>query len=105
MRFSLLSLSLALPVYARSDDHGFSPLHWVAKEGHSKLVETLLQRGARVNATNMGDDIPLHLAAAHGHRDVVQMVSSQYIPINATHIFSSICFDFILCSCFASARM
>jgi len=57
-----------------SDDHGFSPLHWVAKEGHAKLVETLLQRGARVNATNMGDDIPLHLAAAHGHRDVVQMV-------------------------------
>lgn len=57
-----------------SDDHGFSPLHWCAKEGHSKLVETLLQRGARVNATNLGDDIPLHLAAAHGHRDIVQMV-------------------------------
>lgn len=35
----------------------------------------LLARGARVNATNMGDDIPLHLAAAHGHLDVVQVVS------------------------------
>lgn len=57
-----------------SDDHGFSPLHWCAKEGHTKLVEMLLQRGARVNATNMGDDIPLHLAAAHGHADIVQMV-------------------------------
>lgn len=35
----------------------------------------LLQRGARVNATNMGDDIPLHLASAHGHHDVVILVS------------------------------
>ncbi len=34
----------------------------------------LLQRGARVNATNMGNDIPLHLAAAHGHLDIVLMV-------------------------------
>lgn len=57
------------------DDHGFSPLHWCAKEGHTKLVEMLLQRGARVNATNMGDDIPLHLAAAHGHLDIVMLVS------------------------------
>lgn len=58
-----------------SDDHGFSPLHWCSKEGHYKLVELLLQRGARVNATNMGDDIPLHLAAAHNHREVVALVS------------------------------
>lgn len=68
-----------------SDDHGFSPLHWLAKEGHTKLVEMLLQRGARVNATNMGDDIPLHLAVAHGHLDIVLLVgyvsSFQNFPI------------------------
>ncbi|XP_073837470.1 integrin linked kinase [Musca autumnalis] len=67
------------------DDHGFSPLHWCAKEGHTKLVETLLQRGARVNATNMGDDIPLHLAAAHGHRDVVQMLLRERSDVNAVN--------------------
>lgn len=38
------------------------------------MVEMLLQRGARVNATNMGDDIPLHLAVAHGHLDIVLLV-------------------------------
>lgn len=65
--------------FSCSDDHGFSPLHWCAKEGHSKLVEMLLQRGARVNATNMGDDIPLHLAAAHGHTDIVQQAGIQKI--------------------------
>jgi integrin-linked kinase len=57
-----------------SDDHGFSPLHWAAKEGHLNLVTLLIQRGARVNATNMGDDTPLHLATAHGHREIVGMV-------------------------------
>lgn len=44
-------------------------------KGHTKLVEMLLQRGARVNSTNMGDDIPLHLAASHGHLDIVLLVS------------------------------
>lgn len=38
-----------------------------------------LSRGARVNATNMGDDIPLHLAAAHGHLEVVQLVSIGFV--------------------------
>lgn len=57
------------------DDHGFSLLHWAAKEGHLGIVEMLITRGARINATNLGDDIPIHLAAAHGHRDVVSLVS------------------------------
>lgn len=65
------------------DDHGFSLLHWAAKEGHLGIVEMLVARGARINATNLGDDIPLHLAAAHGHRDIVSIVStgneSQYL--------------------------
>lgn len=49
------------------------------------MVETLLQRGARVNAVNMGDDIPLHLAAAHGHRDVVQMLIRERSDVNAVN--------------------
>ena len=61
--------------FAYRDDHQFSPVHWAAKGGHTKIVEMLIQRGARVHATNMGDDTPLHLAAAHGNRDIVLMVS------------------------------
>lgn len=69
----------------QGDDHGFSPLHWCAKEGHTKLVEMLLHRGARVNATNMGDDIPLHLAAAHGHLEIVQMLIRFRSDVNAAN--------------------
>lgn len=61
-------------LYVSRDDHGFSPLHWAAKEGHLKIVEMLVQRGARINSTNRGDDTPLHLAAAHGHHEIVHLV-------------------------------
>jgi ankyrin repeat protein len=68
-------------IYFR-DDHQFSPLHWCAKEGHTKLVEMLLARGARVNIFNMGDDIPLHLAAAHGHLDIVrEIIEDSFLTI------------------------
>ncbi|KRZ17427.1 Integrin-linked protein kinase, partial [Trichinella zimbabwensis] len=53
------------------DDHGFSLLHWAAKGGHMNIVDMLLVRGARINATNIGDDTALHLASAHGHGDIV----------------------------------
>lgn len=64
------------------DDHGFSPLHWAAKEGATKIVEILLARGARVNSTNRGDDTPLHLAAAHGHREIVIMLLRKAADVN-----------------------
>lgn len=38
------------------------------------MAELLVSRGARVNATNRGDDTPLHLASAHGHKEIVQLV-------------------------------
>ncbi|CAH1119591.1 unnamed protein product [Phaedon cochleariae] len=69
----------------QGDDHGFSPLHWAAMKGHNKIVEMLLLRGARVSATNRGDDTPLHLAAAHGHREIVGMLLRQRADVNFTN--------------------
>ncbi|CAG0886607.1 unnamed protein product, partial [Cyprideis torosa] len=67
------------------DDHGFSPLHWGCREGQANVVDMLMQRGARINATNRGDDTSLHLAAAHGHRDIVQMLLKQRADVNAVN--------------------
>ena len=61
------------------DDHRFSLLHWAAREGRTSITDMLIQRGARINATNMGDDTALHLAASHGHRDIVGIVSDAKI--------------------------
>ncbi|CAD5214956.1 unnamed protein product [Bursaphelenchus okinawaensis] len=67
------------------DDHAFSLLHWGSKEGHLNIVDLLLSRGARVNATNMGDDTALHLAAAHGHRQIVVRLISKKADVNAAN--------------------
>ncbi|PVD35072.1 hypothetical protein C0Q70_06353 [Pomacea canaliculata] len=67
----------------QGDDHRFSLLHWACREGHSNIVAMLIARGARINATNLGDDTPLHLAAAHGHQSVVQMLLQNHANINA----------------------
>ncbi|XP_026472417.1 integrin-linked protein kinase-like [Ctenocephalides felis] len=69
----------------QGDDHGFSPLHWASKRGHKNLVDMLVQRGARINATNRGDDIPLHLAAAHGHHDIVTILLRERADVNFTN--------------------
>ncbi|RWS03983.1 Integrin-linked protein kinase-like protein [Dinothrombium tinctorium] len=69
----------------QGDDHGFSPLHWAAKEGRTHIVEMLINKGARINATNMGDDTALHLASAHGHRDVVLILIKTKADINAVN--------------------
>ncbi|XP_037781719.1 integrin-linked protein kinase homolog pat-4-like [Penaeus monodon] len=66
----------------QGDDHGFSLLHWAAKEGHLGIVEMLITRGARINATNLGDDHPIHLAAAHGHRDIVSFLIRHKADVN-----------------------
>jgi len=66
----------------QGDDHQFSPLHWAAKGGHTKIVEMLIGRGARVHTTNMGDDTPLHLASAHGNRDIVLMLLKHRAEVN-----------------------
>ncbi|KAI8798917.1 integrin-linked protein kinase-like isoform X1 [Biomphalaria glabrata] len=67
----------------KGDDHRFSLLHWAAREGRDNVVEMLIKRGARINATNMGDDTPIHLAAAHGHREVVIMLLQNKANVNA----------------------
>ncbi|KAK6102280.1 integrin-linked kinase, putative [Brugia malayi] len=67
------------------DDHAFSLLHWASKEGHVAIAELLLSRGARVNATNMGDDTSLHLAAAHGNREIVVKLLNRKADVNVAN--------------------
>lgn len=36
----------------------------------------LIARGARINATNMGDDTALHLACSHGQKEIAMRVNT-----------------------------
>jgi len=67
----------------QGDDHGFSPLHWAAFAGRTSIVDMLLNRGARINATNMGDDTALHLAVSHGHSECVSLLLRNKADVNA----------------------
>lgn len=67
----------------QGDDHGFSPLHWACFSGKTTIVDMLLNRGARINATNMGDDTALHLAASHNHLDCVRLLLKNKADVNA----------------------
>lgn len=67
----------------QGDDHGFSPLHWACFAGQTNITDMLLSRGARINATNMGEDTALHLAASHGHLDCVTLLLKNRADVNA----------------------
>ena len=61
----------------QADANGTSMLMVASGYGHTKLVELLLQNGARVNKQTKARHLgctgfsSLHLAVAHGHFDVV----------------------------------
>lgn len=67
------------------DDHGFSPLHWACLSGRANIVEILLNRGARVNAANMGADTALHLTSSFGHLDCTRLLLENKADINAVN--------------------
>ncbi|XP_029648883.1 integrin-linked protein kinase isoform X1 [Octopus sinensis] len=67
----------------QGDDHRFSLLHWAAKEGRLNIVDMLIARGARINATNMGDDTALHLACSHGQKEIAMRLMQNKANINA----------------------
>lgn len=82
----------------QSDEHGFTLLHWACKHGRLSIVQSLIERGVRINAVNRGkridgmiifivsprisgDDTSLHLAVSHNHLDTVQYVRLNYYYI------------------------
>lgn len=71
------------------DDHEFSPLHWASFAGQTKIVDMLLNRGARINTSNMGDDTALHLAASHGHTECVRLLLKNKADVNALNEYGN----------------
>lgn len=49
------------------DNEGCTPLHCASAKGHSKVVRSLVKRGADVYARDNNDQTPLQLAREWGH--------------------------------------
>ncbi|MDA0282867.1 MAG: ankyrin repeat domain-containing protein [Planctomycetota bacterium] len=58
----------------RRPQGGSTPLSSAALHGHLEIVKLLIQRGAKVDATNEDGNTPLHVAAFLCRTDVVQLL-------------------------------
>ena len=70
-------------LFGSRDQHGFTPMHHAAINGHGSVIDVFINRAARLDIVNMGGDTLLHVAAAHGKYDIVQKVLYVHTCVHA----------------------
>ncbi len=61
----------------------FSALHYCASEGHAKVAQVLLGRGALVDSLTTSMRTPLHVACNRGNREMIEILVNAGANINA----------------------
>jgi ankyrin repeat protein len=56
------------------DNHGYTGLHYAARQGHMKACQILLKYGAHVNAQTHGGSTSLHRAALVGNLQICKLL-------------------------------
>ena len=64
------------------DKDGNTLLHHAASDGHEKIVEFLIEKGAAVDEKNNVEATPIYLATINGHLKIIQFLISKGANIN-----------------------
>ena len=59
------------------DNDGMTPLHIACQNGHTKVIQILLARGADVDHRNVNRCTPLNLAVKAKHKETVRLLMSK----------------------------
>lgn len=80
--------AFSIHVYLQS-----SPLHIAASRGYTDIVETLLDRGAKIDSLDSSDRTALIVAVSRSNYKVVQLLLNRGAKVNIEEIHgTSACF-------------
>ena len=79
------------------DMEGYTPLHLAAQNGHSKIVELLMQKGALIikSFKTLSGNNPFHVAALNAHLECMNII----LNANPT-VLDSVNKDLVIFICF-----
>jgi len=76
-----------------------TPLHLAVMDGRKEIVETLIEKGADVNATNWKGNTPLHLALIGDHKEIAERLLKEDTDVNTMNEDDSTALLIVLRDC------
>ena len=72
------------------DENKYTPLFWACMNGHSVVVDLLLEKKANTAVQNLNKQGPLHMAATKGYTEIVESLLANGADPNAVSVFGRV---------------